>query len=139
MLILSSLANEVRISTKRRYPSLSEGTLLLSKYVQEGSALIQDIIPSHRQPGFIFHMLSTTSRPRGFCAVLEDCIATQEDGRRKKKREAIMEAILQCLKELVIHHPAAASRTVPEMKTFSCTSEVVISLFAQRSPGVGHY
>lgn len=50
-----------------------------------------------------------------------------------------MEAILQSLKELVIHHAAAASRTVHEMKTFSCTSEVVISLFAQHSPDVEHY
>lgn len=37
------------------------------------------------------------------------------------------------MKELVIHHPMAGSRTVSEMKTFSCTSEVVISLFAQHS------
>lgn len=41
--------------------------------------------------------------------------------------------MLQRLKELVIHHPMAGSRTVSEMKTFSCTSEVVISLFAQHS------
>lgn len=74
-------------------------------------------------------------RPHQFCAVLEDCIATEEEGGEK----AIMGAIRQCLKELVIHHPAAASRTVPEMKTFSCTSEVVISLFAQHSPDVERY
>lgn len=38
------LANEVMISTKRSYPTLRKGTLLLSKYEQEGFALIQDIV-----------------------------------------------------------------------------------------------
>lgn len=72
-------ANEVRISTKRRYPTLRKGTLLLSKYMQEAFALIQDIVPSHCQPGFLFHTSSTMSRPHRFCAVLEDCIATEEE------------------------------------------------------------
>lgn len=72
-------ANEVRISTKRRYPTLRKGTLLLSKYMQEAFALIQDIVPSHCQPGFLFHTSSTMSRPHRFCTVLEDCIATEEE------------------------------------------------------------
>lgn len=128
------LVNEVRISIKRRHPTLRKVTLLLSKYMLEGSALIQDIVPSQCQPGFILHHQQWAE---GVGSV--SCAGRLHYNRRRRGKKAIIEAILQCLRELIIHHPEAASRTVPEMKTFSCTSEVVISLFAQHSPDVEHY
>lgn len=45
-----------------------------------------------------------------------------------------MEAIFQRLTGLVIHHPVARSGTVFQIKPFSCTSRVAISLFVQQSP-----
>ena len=44
-----------------------------------------------------------------------------------------MEAIFQRLTGLLIHHPAARSGTVPQIKPFLCTTGVAVRLFVQQS------